>query len=133
MARVPWHSSLASTVKACFPVSFEVAVLNETIHTLQNPVGKRLVERTVHERVATHLSHVLRPGTRDTAALMWSRKDLQAGNKLSKVSGAPSRSGYYLGWLAARAWSKKHSKKGYAELLAASPDEIFAALKCSTR
>lgn len=141
------------------PVSFEVAVLHETIHTLQNPVGKRLVELTVHEGVATHLSQVLRPGTKDNAALMWSNKDLrsakhhhdkilaefrkvsdskdesvhseflQAGNKLSKVPGVPSRSGYYLGWLAVRAWSKKHSKKGYAKLLAASPDEIFAALK----
>lgn len=140
-------------------VSFEVAVLHETVHTFQKRVGKRLVDRAIHEGVATHISQVLRPGTKDTEALMMSEKDLQAakryhkkilaefrevhnskdeivhrqflqaGSKLSRVRSAPSRSGYYVGWLAARAWSKKHKEKGLAELLAASPDEIFEALK----
>jgi len=140
-------------------VSFEVAVVHETIHTLQNRVGGRLVDRVVHEGVTTFLSQVLREGTKDTEALMWSERELraakryhseilaefrrlrdsrdesvhreflQAGSRLSRVRGAPARSGYYVGWIAARAWSKKFPEKGHAALLRASPDEIFGALR----
>jgi hypothetical protein len=57
------------------------------------------------------------------------RHFLQAGSELSGVQGVPSRSGYYIGWLAARAWAEKHPGKSHAELLTASADDIFSALR----
>lgn len=138
--------------------AFETAALHETIHTRQQLGGKRLLDRAVHEGVATRLSQLLRPGTPDHQALMWTEDELARarahhdaildafrdaaastdpgvhtpfvvlGRRHVAFPAAPSRTGYYVGWLAARAWTDAHPDASPRDLLDASTDEIFAAL-----
>lgn len=136
---------------------FEVAAAHELTHTFQS-FRPRLVDRTIMEGTATLISQLLVEGTSDAAALMWSEPQLQAAHErragmiaqvrkhaqavdqrtlgaflradrtLPNVPGAPGRSAYYVGWLAAKAWRKQHPKASLADLLAAKPDDVLAAL-----
>jgi hypothetical protein len=133
-------------------------IVHETVHTLQRSVGPRLVDRAIHEGVATHLSLELAPGLSLADALYWSADELAAaaaraaelraafarladetapraispwvslGRPPHEVPGAPSRSAYYIGRLAVRAWLRAHPDADARALLAAPVDEVYAAL-----
>ncbi len=137
---------------------FEIAVIHETIHTLQKPYSRTLGDRIVQEGMATYLSQALRKGTSTTKAMMWSAKDqkaaerlenkiirtikklkdstsiqvqrefLQLGKSPSSIPGAPSRCGYYAGYLAVKKWAEKHAKKDLKKVLKASTEEILGEL-----
>jgi len=136
-----------------------LSVAHEFVHTLQRSHRGSLLESALHEGVATYVSQELHPGTKDHDALMWSEAKLAAANKrreailsafrrlkssrdmrklgsfiylgspLRSVPGAPDRCGYYVGWLAVKAWRSKHPKRPLADLLKVDPAEIFAALQ----
>ena len=48
--------------------------------------------------------------------------------KVESIPGAPSRSGYYVCWLACRAWRDAHPSSTLGDLFFASTDELLAAL-----
>jgi hypothetical protein len=138
--------------------NFETVVLHECLHTFQTTTGVRAVDRAAREGVATLATQVLEPALGDAEALMWTPAELAAAEArrdalvaafqqsasttdaerlrawfnldgtLDDVPGAPPRSGYYVAWLAARAWRVAHPGSGLAELFAASADELLAAL-----
>lgn len=137
---------------------FDSALLHETVHTLQALGGRTLLERSMQEGVATFVTQELDPTLGDADALLWSAEDLRAaerhrraivaaferhrdavdpaitgqflvlGTPLGEVEGAPSRTGYYVAWLACRAWRKAHPDRPLAELLTADPRDVLAAL-----
>lgn len=118
---------------------------------------KTLLARALHEGVVTHLTQMTDPTLKDHTVMLWSEKEWDAatklreeivaafakvidsteqksfrafmilGGELDSVKGAPSRCGYYVGLLAARAWQKANPKKSTAALLDASDKEIWAA------
>jgi len=134
------------------------AVAHETFHTLQGLRGNRLLDKAIHEGVATWLAQQAVPDTPDHMALMWTEEKLRAAEErrdgilrafraaaplenspaehdfmllhrpLRSVPGAPDRCAYYVGWLAVRAWREKNPAAPPSALLHASPGEIFAAL-----
>lgn len=138
--------------------AFEVAVIHETVHTFQRNFGPRLVDRAVVEGVATYLTQELRPETSDELALMWTRNEfeaarrlqgkivaevrhralstdqqelasfLQADRPLDSVRGAPSRTAYYVGWLAAAAWREQNPGAPLRDLLTIDPMQVLDAL-----
>jgi hypothetical protein len=117
----------------------------------------RVMDRGRREGVATAATQVVDPDVGDAAALLWSeaalaaavarraelvrafRRDaastdqglLRAWFTLGvepPVAGAPSRSGYYIMWLAARAWLAAHPGAALRELLDAPAEDLLAAL-----
>ena len=50
------------------------------------------------------------------------------GKHHKNFAAAPSRCGYYVGLLAARAWAKANPDKGARDLIEADPEEIWQAL-----
>lgn len=121
--------------------------------------GDRLADRALVEGVATLLAQRLVDDLGDADALLWSAEELAAaaarrgeltaafradasstdparhapwlvlGVANDRVAGAPSRSGYYVAWLAARAWMDADPARGPADLLDASADDVLAALR----
>ena len=138
--------------------SFETAIVHETIHTLQSHDGKRLVDRAMREGVAMYLSAALLPGVADHKALMWSEEQFQAaekyrkgilkafrqaadstdpnvheqfltlGGRIEKFPEAPSRSGYYVAWLAVKAWRAAHPKAPLGDVLSLPSDAAVISL-----
>jgi len=137
---------------------FEVAVIHETVHTFQRTFGGRLLDQAVVEGVATLATQMLRPETTDAQALMWSEDELRAARRKQDGiiaaflrsaqstdgkaratflqlrpgldrSGAPSRSGYFVGWLAARTWLAAKPQRTLRDLLGAPADAVFDALR----
>ena len=120
---------------------------------------RTLQDRAFHEGVVTHLTQIVDPTLADHTVMLWSKAEWEAawkrrdaiakafaedrtskeqevmksymilGKPLGKVRGAPSRCGYFVGLLAARAWSEANPKKGPADLIKASADEIWAAFE----
>jgi hypothetical protein len=118
---------------------------------------KTLWERALHEGVVTHLTQVVDPTLDDPTVMLWSPQEWEAamkkrdeiveafaavrnsddqevinkfmilGRPLPEVPGAPSRCGYFVAFLAARAWQGAHPKRGPAELIEARADEIWKA------
>ncbi|MHC4859566.1 MAG: gliding motility protein GldB-related protein [Planctomycetota bacterium] len=139
--------------------TFEIVVLHETVHAHQRARDVRLADLVVHEGVASYLSQRLRPGTEDHEALSWSEDDLRSarehrdailgafraarderewprkapfvvsGGRLPEVPLAPPRSGYWIGWLAARSWAERNPARPLRDLLTATADEILEALE----
>ena len=138
--------------------SFDTIVLHEGLHTFQapDPGPTRVVDRGMREGAAT-LGTQLVSTIGGAAALLWTEEQLAAAEARRDaivsafrrdaastdpallrawftldvdppVAGAPSRSGYFVMWLAARAWMEANPDAGVAELLAAAPDEVLAAL-----
>jgi len=137
---------------------FDAAILHETVHTRQGASGPTLLERALFEGVPTYLSQVIDPTLSDADALLWAPESLRAAREhhdailtafrakaastdraehtefmlldvpLSSVPGAPSRTAYYVAWLAARAWRTANPERSPADLLTVPAEEIFAAL-----
>lgn len=135
-----------------------LAATHEFVHTLQRGGGDTLVDQAIREGVASYLSQRLVKGTKDHEALMWTEvkvaaatkrrkailrefdrlrgsrdprqigKFLYAGTELRGVAGAPDRCGYWVGWLAVKAYCAKHPKKPLGDLLTADAAAIHAAL-----
>ena len=138
---------------------YEAAIIHESIHSFQNLEGTRLVDRAMAEGVATVLSQQLTTGLSDADALLWTAEEFEAaeagrerliqaflrdapstedevqkhwlilGITLPNLPETPSRSAYYVAWLAARAWMAEDGTRGPAELIRATPDELLASLK----
>lgn len=138
--------------------AFRIAVVHETIHTLQPQGGSRLVDRALKEGVATYLSGQLLTDVPQHKILMWTQEQFQSAEKYRKelvdlfrrsaesvdprvhhqflnldgrleaLSEAPSRSGYYVAWLAARSWHQAHPKAKTSEILTLSPEEALRSL-----
>lgn len=134
------------------------AFVHEAVHTFQDLSGARLIDRVVIEGVACLASEELVPDLAPVDALLWNDEDLaaaeerrdeilaafadvaettddetlypwmQLGVPLDAVPGAPSRCGYYLGWLAARAWLEADPERDLAGLLRAAPEDVLGAL-----
>ena len=49
----------------------------------------------------------------------------------AKVPGAPSRTGYFVGLLAARAWAEAKPEKSARQLIEAKPEELWRALEAT--
>lgn len=139
--------------------NLEAVCVHELLHTLQGPGGSRAVDRGMREGSATLGTQLVDPSVGDAAALLWSDVELAAaeerrdelvaaflrdagsddrdvqhawftlGAELDAVPGAPSRSGYYVCWLACKAWLAEHPRAGLAGLFAAPADEVLAALE----
>ncbi len=122
------------------------------------PTPRTLVDRAVAEGVAMLVSEELCPEARDehifmadvdtlrTARAMRSdltrglrdlaastdpdvhARWLQTDRSPSTIDGAPPRSGYIVGWLAARAWLDAQPERTLADLLVAEPTDVLAAL-----
>lgn len=117
----------------------------------------RVMDRGRREGVATAATQVVDPDVADAAALLWSEAELEAAHARRDelvaafrraagsadpgllrawftlgvdppVAGAPSRSGYYVMWLAARAWLAAHPDAALRELLDAPAEDLLAAL-----
>jgi hypothetical protein len=115
------------------------------------------MDRGRREGVATAATQVVDPDVGDAAALLWSEAELAAAvarraelvrafrrdaastdqgllrawftlGVEPPVAGAPSRSGYYIMWLAARAWLAAHPGAALRELLDAPAEDLLAAL-----
>lgn len=140
------------------PAALDLALVHELVHTRQSGPAQRLVERAVHEGVAALISARIE-GAGDAAALMWSEESLALararhveivaavkaladstdaalhapwmtlGLRPQEPAGLPDRAAYYAGFLAARAWLGADAARTPAALLAASPDEVLAALR----
>lgn len=136
----------------------QLSAVHEFVHTLQKSHGGTLLERALHEGVAVYASQELEPGTGDHETLMWTADKLAAANQrrtailrafrqlkdsrdirrigcfvyagspLRYVPGAPDRCGYYVGWLAVKAWRQKHPDRPLADLLKVNAAEILSAL-----
>lgn len=134
------------------------ALVHEAIHTLQAPHSERLVDRALHEGLASRLSQLLRPGTSDELALMWTpaklavareRRDeilaafkvladstdrslhtpwMTLGRHPESPAGLPDRCAYYVGWSAVGAWIEAHPQRPLSDLASTSADELLAAL-----
>lgn len=137
---------------------FDAVVIHETVHTLQGAAGLTLLERAVHEGVATYLTQVVDPTLSDAEALLWSPEDLRAardrrdaivaavreladetdlavqepfmvpGSTPARIPGAPSRTAIFAGWLAVRAWREAHPESSPGDLLSTPAAELFATL-----
>jgi hypothetical protein len=138
--------------------NFDTVCLHECLHAFQSFPGGRAVDRGMREGTATLGTQLVDPTVSDAAALLWSEAELAAaearrkalvagfrrvadstdpavhrawftlGATLDAVPGAPSRSGYYVCWLACRAWLGARPGRGLGELFAATADELLAAL-----
>lgn len=138
---------------------FDAAVIHETVHTYQGSVGPTLLERAIFEGVPTYLTQVVDPTLTDYDVLLWSPEELRAArehhdailtaireladssdpavhtpymilhSQPARIPGAPSRSAYYIAWLAAKAWHEAHPDRPPADLLTVPAKEIFAALE----
>ena len=135
------------------------SMIHEIVHTMQKGVQRRLMDRALNEGSAVFLTQALEPGYSDARVLGWSESELAAARQrhgeilraflrsfespdrrqwrafvhgaepLEAVPGAPSRTAYYLGFLACRAWRSAHPREPLSELLRADPEEIFALLE----
>lgn len=138
---------------------FGTVVLHECLHTFQSFGGSRAWDRAVREGVVTLATQWLDPELGDAEALLWSESELAAAEAhreaiveafgaiaesadppvLSawfdldggprEVPGAPPRSGYWVGWLAARAWHEAHPSASLSDLFAASANDLRTALE----
>lgn len=139
--------------------NFDAVCIHECLHTFQGVGGTRAVDRGMREGTATLGTQLVDPSVTDAEALLWSDAELAAaearraelvgdfklmaestepatlngwftlGAKHNAVPGAPSRSGYYVCWLACKAWMEQHRGSTLADLFAASADELLAALQ----
>lgn len=119
---------------------------------------KSLLQQAMLEGVVTHLTQKTDPTLKDHTVMLWSEKEWKAavqhqdqiiavfdthrrskdpaiasafmtlGKRLGPVPKAPSRTGYFVGLLAARAWMEAHPDKKAADLIAASPNDLWRAL-----
>lgn len=119
---------------------------------------KTLLQQAMLEGVVTHLTQLTDPTLKDHTVMLWSEEQWKAamqekekiiavfgtyhlskdpaiasafmtlGKRLRPVPKAPSRTGYFVGLLAARAWSSAHPDKGAADLIAAPPKDLWEAL-----
>jgi len=138
--------------------NFETVSLHECLHTFQSFAGERAVDRGMREGTATLGTQLVDPSISDAEALLWTEAEFAAaeqrqdaliagfkqiaastdagrlrswfdlGATFADVPGAPSRSGYYVCWLACRAWRKAHPSSTLVDLFDASADELLAAL-----
>jgi|GEM_PF-5433156 len=137
---------------------WESALLHESVHTFQGEMGTTLTERAIYEGVATYITKLIEPKLVDHQVLLWTAEKWKAAEarrekiiaafakakdetepkvtvpflflheKLTSVDGAPDRTGYYVGYLACKAWHERNANRTAADLLAAKPDEILHAL-----
>lgn len=138
---------------------WEIAILHESVHTFQDRAAQDLLSLCMLEGVAIWVTQQIEKSVTDYEALMWSRDQLDAARirvdaiieefdrvkhsrersdlvrfvaanvSLSEVPGAPSRTGYYLGWLAIRTWFEQSGARHPSEALNATAEEIWQALR----
>jgi len=138
---------------------WDVAILHESVHTFQETATEDLLSLCMLEGVAIWVTQQIDETLNDHEALMWSEAQLSAARDrvgditmafekvrnsrekadfakfvdadipLSDVSGAPSRTGYYLGWLAIRTWFEQSTNRHPSEALNTSAEEIWQSLR----
>lgn len=138
--------------------NFDTVCMHECLHTFQWFPGRRAVDRGMREGTATLGTQIIDPSVSDAEALLWSDAELAAAErhrdeliaefkkvaastdeqlmnawfrldgKLTDIPDAPSRSGYYVCWLACQAWREAHPSSTLGELFFATSDELLAAL-----
>ncbi len=134
------------------------AIVHETVHAWQQDFGRTLAERAVADGIATTLTGVFLPELSDADVLLWDPEDLAAADArrdeilvafraaadstnrdahgefmlldvpLSSVEGAPARTGYYVAWLACKAWLARNPDQPPRTLIDLPVAEILAAL-----
>ncbi len=138
---------------------WQVAILHESVHTFQETTAEDLLSLCMLEGVAIWVTQQIDETVTDREALMWTEDQINAArdhvaeiteafdkvknsdNKadfakfvaadvsLPEVPGAPSRTGYYLGWLAIRTWFEQSTDRHPSEALNTSAEEIWQSLK----
>lgn len=130
-----------------------------TLQKLVLPKETTLLTRTMLEGVPTYLAQAIQGHLSDADAMFWSPEQWQAAEKhrqaiiqafaqqrhvtdpqqmttflqlhkpLQSVPGAPDRTGYYVGFLAVKAWVRQNPERPLQELLSVSPKEFWQALE----
>ena len=138
---------------------WDAAIIHETWHTFQGLIGKTLIERCIHEGMATCLTKVIDPKISNHDAMFWGEKTWKAAEdnhdallriitqikgstdqrqisaftklnvRIPNLPGAPDRSGYYIGMLACEAWHKAHPKQSIPDLMSVSASDLLESLR----
>jgi hypothetical protein len=137
--------------------ALRVSIAHELVHTFQRGEDSSLGSAAKREGVAVFVSGELTGTQSEAALLMWPAEKLAAaeahqdailtafrsarsaprdragdwltlGHPLATVPGAPDRSAYYLGFLAAKAWRTAHPRAPLADLFDLSMEDFFAVL-----
>lgn len=129
-----------------------------TMQKLVLPAEATLLTRSILEGVPTYLAQVLHGNLRDEDAMFWSPDQWQAAEKhrraiiqafaqrrdetdpkqltsflqlhapLETVPGAPDRTGYYVGFLAVKAWVRQNPGRPLQDLPSVAPEDFWQAL-----
>ncbi|MEM7515537.1 MAG: hypothetical protein AAF368_01250, partial [Planctomycetota bacterium] len=135
--------------------AFTAAAVHETVHTRQKLSDRSLKGRALAEGIASYLTHRILPDLTQAEALMWTPEELESAQKnetklleafkrasLSDdpevhatflqlgptpagVPGAPSRTAYWIGYLAAKRWHAANKDEPLSALLQLTALDLF--------